>query len=523
MVTADSERRERLSRAHHGLYDETMQLDVLRNRVLLALGLPLLGGACATPGTPPPERTTQNQNHSLEQSNQTVTISASPTTNAKDAEPASVSITTTTPAPFSPCGTDQVREQLCGQGAHANPESCPPTGEHLTAFGRNVIVSGINIHARDGTLGRFVFDPAATSAYQRELLGSIPSQNLSHYCCYSHCQNLTVAAAAPKQIPSEMREGSYCIPIPEGGTRFPAARAHMCPAALAVEGVMRPLSTASVKGQCCYSIPVPMMQPHPRGRAARIDGVPQVAAVVAESAWRTRQIQPLVEHLDADLRARLAAHWLHDAQLEHASIAAFARTSLELLAFGAPPELVVEAHQAALDEIAHARVTFALASAYAGEELGPQAFSKVKRMAPATDLATWAHETIEDGCLGETIAAAEAQVAAQQSEDPVVRDVLLGFAEDETRHAELAWKILRFALETGGEAVAAVARTALATLAMRKQSPTEDRNADLIQHGLLGEDASARLRTEVVRAVVQPCLERLLQTMPGQGCEVHVS
>ncbi len=518
-----------------------MQLDALRNRVLLALGLPLFGGACATPGTPPSERTAQTQNPPSEQSNQAVPLSATPTANSKDAEPASVSIqtaasavdprtpstttttaTTTTPTPFSPCGTDQVREQLCGQGAHANPDICPPTGDHLTAFGRNVIVSGINIHARDGTLGRFVFDPAATSAYRSELLGSVPHQNLSHYCCYSHCQKLAVAATAPKQIPSGMTEGSYCIPIPEGGTKFPAARTRTCPAALQVEGVMRPYSTASVKGQCCYSIPVPVMPPHPRGRAARIDGVPQVADVVAESAWRTRQIQPQVEHLDADLRARLAARWLHDAQLEHASIAAFARTSLELLAFGAPPELVSEAHQAALDEISHARVTFALASAYAGAELGPQAFSEAKRMAPATDLATWARETIEDGCLGETIAAAEAHTAAQQSEDPVVRDVLLEIAADETRHAELAWKILRFALQAGGEEVAAVARTALTTLAVRKQSPSEDRSADLIQHGILGEQASACLRTKVINVVVQPCLERLLQTLPGEACEVQV-
>lgn len=516
-----------------------MQLDALRNRVLLALGLPLLGSGCATPGTPPSDRAAQTQNPPSEQSNQAASLSATPTANSKDAEPASVSIqtaasavdprtpsttttTATTPTPFSPCGMDQVREQLCGQGAHANPDSCPPTGEHLTAFGRNGIVSGINIHARDGTLGRFVFDPTATSAYRRELSGAVPQQSESQQCCYSHCQKLVVAASAPHQIPSGMTEGSYCIPMPEGGTKFPAAHARKCPAALQVEGVMRPYNPASVKGQCCYSIPVPMMPPHPRGRAARIDGVPQVADVVAASAWKTRKIQPQVEHLDPALRARLAARWLQDAQLEHASIAAFARTSLELLAFGAPPELVREAHQAALDEIAHARVAFALASAYAGIELGPQAFSVVKRIVPATDLATWARETIEDGCVGETIAAAEAHAGAQQSEDPVVRDVLLGIAADETRHAELAWKILRFALQSGGEEVAAVVRTVLATLVVEQPSRSKDQNADLIQHGILDEDASTRLRTEVMRTVVQPCLESLLQTQPWQASEIHV-
>jgi hypothetical protein len=44
---------------------------------------------------------------------------------------------------------------------------------------------------------------------------------------------------------------------------------------------------------------------------------------------------------------------------------------LELLALGAPAELVEKAHVAALDEIEHARICFALASAYGGERYGP--------------------------------------------------------------------------------------------------------------------------------------------------------
>lgn len=519
---------------HHSavrLYDDNMQFHALRHRFLLALGLPLVGASCVTVGAPPSDGTANLQAHTSASTNSAGNAAnagtspgfAPPHATEEVVPPLSVnqrvsaSVETSPPvqtsvAPFPACGIDQVREQLCGQGSHPNPEVCPPTGEHLTAFGRNVIVSGINIHARDGSLRSFGLDSAATSAYQRELQGSIPSQFLSHYCCYSHCQNLTVAASAQKQIPIGMTEGSYCIPIPEGGTKFPAPHAQKCPAALQVEGVMRPYSTASYKGQCCYSVPVPAMPPHPRGRAARIDGIPHVAAVVSASAWRSGQTKPQVEHLDSELRSRLAARWLHDAQLEHASIAAFARTSLELLAFGAPPELLTEAHQAALDEITHARVTFALASTYAGQELGPQAFSDVMRMAPAADWATWARETIEDGCVGETIAAAEAYEAAQHTEDPVVRDILLGISEDETRHAELAFKILRFALLQGGAEVESVAQSALTTLLARTQSPSTDRNVDLSVHGILGAQQSAELRADVINSVVIPCLEGLLRT-----------
>jgi len=517
-----------------------MPLDTLKRRFLLALGLPLFGGACATPGavsadasakvqsgprTPPSETATSIGNEtsfgstagSLPSSQHLAAATELP-------KPASVAGTALSAIPpLAPCGVDEVREQLCGQGPQGDAEGCLATGAHLTAFGRNVIVSGINIHARDGSLRTFVLDSVATIGYQRELSGSIPKENLSRYCCYSHCQPLTVAASAQKQIPKDMTEGSYCIPMPEGGTKFPASHAKKCPAALQVEGVMRPHSSVVEKGQCCYSIPQPVMPPHPRGRAARIDGVPQVAAVVTDTGWKTAQTLPEVKHLDVNVRRRLSMHWLHDAQMEHASIAAFARTSLELLAFGAPPELLIDAHDAGLDEIAHAQVCFALASVYAGEALGPQAFSQVQKMTPADDLVNWARETFEDGCVGETIAAATAYEAAQRTHDPAVRAVLNGIAQDETRHAELAWKILRFALVQGGVRVADMIRTSWASLSVPASPMTADSDADLAEHGILGPSVHAALRADVIHWVVRPCLEGLLGTLSGDAASQEVA
>lgn len=491
-----------------GLYDDQMQLCNLKRRFLLALGLPLVGSACATSGTPPSDNNTKVQEVSRERAAEPV---PQPVSGDRAAEPVPQPLSpATAPASIGRCGVDQVREQLCGQGAHSGSNGCPATGEHLTAFGRNLIVSGINIYARDGALRTFVFDRSATDAYRYEVSQSRPDLDLSRDCCYARCQVMKVAASAPKQIPPGMVEGSSCIPIPEGGTRFPAARAAQCPAAVEIGGTMRPFRNSPIKGQCCYSVPQPMMPPHPRGRAARIDGAPRVADVTTGKAWRSAQTLPQVVHLDDDLRARLAARWLQDAQMEHASIAAFARTSLELLAFGAPPELLIEAHEAALDEIAHARVTFALASAYAGRDLGPQSFHEVQRMTPAADWATFARETLVDGCIGETVAAAEAAEAAQRAEDPVIREALLGIAEDEARHAELAWRILGFALRKGGAEVAAVARAAWEELASRDLPQETGRDEDLTAHGILGDAASTQVRAEVLSAVVQPCLDGLL-------------
>lgn len=58
-----------------------------------------------------------------------------------------------------------------------------------------------------------------------------------------------------------------------------------------------------------------------------------------------------------------ALRWAADAALEHSSIAAFAKLSLDLMAHGAPLDLVRAAHQAALEEIRHTEAACAMATA----------------------------------------------------------------------------------------------------------------------------------------------------------------
>ena len=71
------------------------------------------------------------------------------------------------------------------------------------------------------------------------------------------------------------------------------------------------------------------------------------------------------------VRGALARLWAESARGEHASVPAFSRLSLSLVALGAPAGLVEAALRAALDEIQHARLAFSLASTYAGEPVGP--------------------------------------------------------------------------------------------------------------------------------------------------------
>jgi hypothetical protein len=151
------------------------------------------------------------------------------------------------------------------------------------------------------------------------------------------------------------------------------------------------------------------------------------------------------EDYDNAALQQAAAVWTIRARNEHASVAAFDRFALGLLAVAAPPQLLVETHEAALDEIEHARISFALASAYSGTPTGPGPLA-IDGALEATSLATLVVATIEEACVGETLSAIEAEHAAGIATEPAARVALDIIAADEARHAELAWATVRWAL-----------------------------------------------------------------------------
>jgi len=148
------------------------------------------------------------------------------------------------------------------------------------------------------------------------------------------------------------------------------------------------------------------------------------------------------------IASRLRDEWLADGAAEHASIAAFARFTLELLAVGAPVALVEQSQRAGQDEIAHARVCFALASAY-GAEVGPGPLPLVG-IRLREDLVAVAASTVVEGCVGETYAALCAQEARATCIEPVAAMVLDQIAGDEARHAALAWQFVAWAIDKPG-------------------------------------------------------------------------
>jgi hypothetical protein len=159
-----------------------------------------------------------------------------------------------------------------------------------------------------------------------------------------------------------------------------------------------------------------------------------------------------------------AVDWLADAKMEHASVAAFARLALQLLALGAPVDLIRDAQRASLDELRHAQFCFAMASREAGTELraGP---IPVQGALDDVSLESLIETNLLEGCLGETLAAERVRRRAADATDAHVQRALLEIGDDELRHAELAFRILAWCSRQAPERTASVIERLLSEVA----------------------------------------------------------
>jgi hypothetical protein len=249
------------------------------------------------------------------------------------------------------------------------------------------------------------------------------------------------------------------------------------------------------------------------GRPFLVDEVARMAGVTGRSDWREESLHPNLLGLDAVMRERLATDWLRAARLEHASIAAFSRFLLELLAFGAPAELVALTIQAMDDERRHAKLCFALASEYAGTQLGPTELDLGGAL-PAPTLERSLVTAIREGCVGETVAALEAAELGARVSDPVLRSALTRIAADEKRHAELAFRFVEWALATGSDDLHALVAGEIERVRRGLVSPVrlieDPASSALARCGISSECLSRAVRIAALETAVLPALEGLL-------------
>lgn len=185
------------------------------------------------------------------------------------------------------------------------------------------------------------------------------------------------------------------------------------------------------------------------GRATLVEEAqltPDGKVTKSKKTWEKHGVLPLEERHNcgrrtdgvtvtgarSDDRAAIAVQLAELAELEAASIPAFARLARELEAHGAPGALVRRAEAARDDEVRHARVMTALAQRYGRT---PRAV-EVPAL-PCRTLDAIAYENAVEGCVREAYGALVATFMAARAR-PALRRVFRAIARDERRHAELA-------------------------------------------------------------------------------------
>lgn len=271
--------------------------------------------------------------------------------------------------------------------------------------------------------------------------------------------------------------------------------------------------TSSKGGQCCYEVDAYICD-YCEGRPFVVGASARVAGVAPRGDWKG-ELLPDVAGLDHAARAALADAWTASALDEHASVASFARFVLELLSVGAPADIVSATQRALGDEIRHAQRCFALASAYAGHDVGPGPLAIDGAMGRA-GLAEIAAATVREGCAGESIAAFEAATARDIATDPAVRAALDEIAQDEAAHAALAFRFVAWAVRQGGAEVRDAVRFELR--AMRAPAISERQHeadeAALRAHGRLSAADRRALAERCFAEVIMPCAAALLADHP---------
>ncbi len=242
--------------------------------------------------------------------------------------------------------------------------------------------------------------------------------------------------------------------------------------------------------QCCYRVEIVDHEPNAKCEIGR----PYFEAGVAtQAALRAEQL--------GSARARA---WAEAGQAEHASVAAFARLALQLMAHAAPTELLRRVQQAGLDEVGHAELCWRLAERFGARRIEPSAFPFAGAIALGDSLAEVAAAAAREGCLTETLGAHVASAAAELASEPDVKAALTTIATEESAHAVTSYLVVAWALQVGG---AHVERAVRAALAEPFELPSF---AELSLRSGVEQSALAAAATSGLRQVVEPAIEQLL-------------
>jgi len=231
-------------------------------------------------------------------------------------------------------------------------------------------------------------------------------------------------------------------------------------------------------------------------------------------SWKMGQAPSILEN--NPYNQEIGRQWLEHAEAEHASVASFARHTLQLMSIGAPSRLLVASQEASLDEIKHAKMCYGLASAFIGSDFGPGTLDITGGL-EGMDLKEISRSVVQEGCIEETLSAIEAHLAAHNTQDAAVKEALSEIASDETNHAQLAWDTIHWIIERYPDTrtfVEEVFRDALKRRLIQESndvalSPTtlsadSEKDASFRKYGLLARRDRDKVRKVGIRDIIAP-------------------
>lgn len=278
----------------------------------------------------------------------------------------------------------------------------------------------------------------------------------------AHPLLLSILAVLPG-CESESFIAEACISVEEGAMTCPAPKAVSPDELSFLDLCSSEVEIIEVRGgelktyggmpgpACCYQVEV-------------IDEEPNSECVPGRPYFEGNRIQlaPVLASRHPSDEAACANAWALAGAAEHASVAAFNRLSLQMLALGAPLELLRGVQSAALDEVQHAEACLKLAQHFGASDVTLGKFPFAAPIDPEVNLPELAYAAVREGCLAETLGASVVASLAQLATDPCLQPVLRQLAEDESEHAVLSFRIVAWAMSVGGSEVRDAVLAALA-------------------------------------------------------------
>ena len=261
---------------------------------------------------------------------------------------------------------------------------------------------------------------------------------------------------------------------------------------------------------CCYQAKYQQLRDTPNcvhGRPYMQEDNVIVAQLEQRPGLWKAPMQAIV-HPNQEEREIAGQFYLAAAQAEHASIASFNRFALELISFGAPPNLIQRAQEAAIDEIRHAQSAFSIANSLLEQQ--PQPANMPMDVQLATNIQDLASAVLEEAAIQETLAVLLAAEQRKIVQSPDIKRFLDDVIRDESRHAELAFETLRWCIEVGGEEIRSL-------IAQRIQQPIKISTQNYPKQaiaalGLPNQEALQRMVQRGISEVIIPALLSVITT-----------